>query len=52
MFKTGADENIVTPDPTANPAIVAVANMAQKDEQSVAPGGIVGFSLNFAQQSC
>ena len=26
--------------------------MASKNEQSEAPGGIVGFSLNYAQQAC
>ena len=38
-FKTDADENTIATDEKTN-------------EQANAPGGIVGFSLNFAQQSC
>ena len=44
MFKTDADESTA--------ASAADAAMLMDNELDGAPGGIVGFSLNWALQSC
>ena len=50
MTFVASDNEATAQQPGA--AGAAATESAKKNEQLAAPGGIIGFSLNYAQQAC